>query len=235
MNAIRTARQRARAELTHEIKQEARRQLSEVGSAQLSLRSVARALGMASSAIYRYFPSRDELLTALILDAYNSLGDAAEGADRPQAAPRERWTLVCGAVREWALAHPHEYALLYGTPVPGYRAPDETTEAGTRVVRRCAEILLAGRPLAPAFPGPLEGELDAQMRAVVEGAGLDLAPEEVTRLLMVWSQLFGLITFEVFGQFANSADPAVPLFRHAVAQMADFAGLRPEPGVSAGG
>ncbi|WP_106403664.1 TetR/AcrR family transcriptional regulator [Actinocorallia populi] len=226
MNAIRTARERARAELTHEIKREAGRQLSEVGAAQLSLRSVARALGMASSAIYRYFPSRDELLTALILDAYNALGDAATGADRPEAAPRERWMLVCSAVREWAVAHPHEYALLYGTPVPGYRAPAETLEAGTRVVLRCAEILLAGRPLAPACPAPLEGGLDAQMRAVADAANLDLAPEEVTRLLMVWSQLFGLITFEVFGQFAGSADPAGPFFRHAVARMADFAGLR---------
>jgi AcrR family transcriptional regulator len=226
MNAIRTARERARAELTNEIKQEARRQLAEAGSAQLSLRAVARALGMASSAIYRYFPSRDELLTALILDAYHALGDAAEGADRPEAPARERWMLVCAAVREWALEHPHEYALLYGTPVPGYRAPAETVDPGTRVVRRCAEIMLAGRPLRPALPGPLEPELDAQMRAVAEDAGADLAPEEVARLLMVWSQLFGLVTFEVFGQFTNSADPAGPFFRHACGQMADFLGLR---------
>ena len=226
MNAIRTARERARAELTHEIKQEARRQLSEAGSAQLSLRSVARALGMASSAIYRYFPSRDELLTALILDAYDALGEAAEGADLSQAAPRERWALVCGAVREWAVAHPHEYALLYGTPVPGYRAPAETVAAGTRVLRRCGEILLAGRPLDPGLPAPLEEELDEQMRGVAEAADLGLTPEELTRLLLVWSQLFGLVTFEVFGQFNGSADPAGPLFRHAVARMADFAGLR---------
>ncbi len=226
MNAIRTARERARAELTLEIKREAGRQLAEVGSAQLSLRSVARALGMASSAVYRYFPSRDELLTALILDAYNALGDAAERADRPEAAPRERWMLVCAAVREWATAHPHEYALLYGTPVPGYKAPAETLDPGTRIIRRCAEILLAGRPLLPAFPGPLEAELDGQMRAVAEAAGLDLHPEEVTRLLMVWSQLFGLVGFELFGQFAGSADPAGPFFRHATAQMADFLGLR---------
>ncbi|MEO3787940.1 TetR/AcrR family transcriptional regulator [Actinocorallia sp. B10E7] len=226
MNAIRTARERARAELTHEIKQEARRQLSEAGSAQLSLRAVARALGMASSAIYRYFPSRDELLTALILDAYNALGDAAEKADRPQAPPRERWMLVCAAVREWATAHPHEYALLYGTPVPGYEAPAETVDPGTRIIRRCAEILLAGQPLRRPFTGPLEPELDDQMRAVTEAAGLDLSPEDAARLLMVWSQLFGLVGFEVFGQFANSADPAGPLFRYATARMADFLGLR---------
>ena len=156
MNAIRTARERARAELMREIKREAAKQLADAGAAQLSLRSVSRALGMASSAVYRYFPSRDELLTALITDAYNALGDAAERADRPEEAPRERWTLVCAAVREWAVAHPHEYALLYGTPVPGYRAPAETVDPGTRVIRRLAEIALAGRPLRPASAGPLE-------------------------------------------------------------------------------
>ncbi len=226
MTAIRTARERARAELTHEIKLEARRQLAESGSAQLSLRAVARALGMASSAIYRYFPSRDDLLTALIVDAYNAVGDAAEHADRPEAAPRERWLLVCGAVRQWAVAHPHEYTLLYGSPVPGYRAPDSTVAPGTRVVRRCAEILMAGRPLRPASPGPLEPVLQDQMRNMAALADIDLGPEDCARMLIVWSQLFGLISFELFGQFTGSADPAGPLFAHATAQMADFLGLR---------
>ncbi|ROO85099.1 TetR family transcriptional regulator [Actinocorallia herbida] len=226
MTAIRTARERARAELTHEIKQEARRQLAEAGSAQLSLRAVARALGMASSAIYRYFPSRDDLLTALIIDAYNALGDAAENADPPQAAPRERWLLVCAAVRDWAKAHPHEYALLYGSPVPGYRAPAETLDPGTRVVRRCAEILLAAGPLHPASPTPLDPALETQMNTVIAGTGVALAPADVARLLIAWSQLFGLITFELFGQFTGSADPATPLFHHATAQMATTLGLR---------
>jgi len=226
MTAIRTARQRARAELTNEIKQEAKKQLAEGGSAQLSLRAVARALGMASSAIYRYFPSRDDLLTALIVDAYNALGDAAEHADRPGAPGRERWLLVCAAVRTWALTHPHEYALIYGSPVPGYQAPAETADSGSRVVRRCGEILRAGRPLRPAFPGPLEPALAEQMRTVLSGEELDLEPEDFARLLLAWSQLFGLISFELFGQFTGTADPAEMFFRHATAQMADYLGLR---------
>src|SRR5204863_7108285 len=118
-----TARERIRAELTAEIANAARRQLAEVGAAALSLRAVARELGMASSALYRYFPSRDDLLTRLIIDGYDDLGAAAEPADDPTAPPGERWRAVCRAVRTWALAHPHEYALLYGSPVPGYRAP----------------------------------------------------------------------------------------------------------------
>jgi AcrR family transcriptional regulator len=136
-SAGRTARERARAELTREIKQEARRQLAAHGAQGLSLRAVARELGMVSSALYRYFPSRDELLTALIIDAYDALGDTAEAADagQPPADIRGRWEATCRAVRDWALAHPHEYALIYGSPVPGYRAPQATVAPATRVAR----------------------------------------------------------------------------------------------------
>src|SRR6058998_959131 len=118
MSAARTARERARAELTREIKDEARRQLADVGADGLSLRAVARELGMVSSALYRYFPSRDDLLTALIIDAYDALGAAAESAAAAAEAathdhPSKTWLAVCAAVREWARANPHEYALIY--------------------------------------------------------------------------------------------------------------------------
>ena len=101
---------------------------------------------MASSAIYRYFPSRDDLLTALIIDGYNAVGEAVENADA--AVPREdhggRWLAVCHAVRDWALAHPHEYALLYGSPVPGYQAPADTVPAAIR------DTLVYGRIVSDA-------------------------------------------------------------------------------------
>src|SRR3954465_4125271 len=84
-----TARERVRAELTAEITDAARRQLASVGAAGLSLRAVARELGMASSALYRYFPSRDELLTRLIVDGYDDLGAAGEAADDPSRPPEE--------------------------------------------------------------------------------------------------------------------------------------------------
>uniref|UniRef100_UPI002608742C TetR/AcrR family transcriptional regulator n=1 Tax=Trebonia sp. TaxID=2767075 RepID=UPI002608742C len=117
VNASQTARERARAELTREIRQEARRQLANVGADGLSLRAVARSLGMVSSALYRYYPSRDDLLTALIIDAYNAVGSAAEDAVSAAAGadPRGRWAAACHAIRGWALAHPHEYALIYGS------------------------------------------------------------------------------------------------------------------------
>src|SRR5271170_7497326 len=120
-NAPRTARERARAELTREIKEGARRQLAATGADGISLRAVAREVGMVSSAVYRYFPSRDDLLTALIVDAYDAVGDAAEQAlsSRKRSGVVSRWLSVSKAIRTWALANPHEYALIYGSPVPG--------------------------------------------------------------------------------------------------------------------
>src|SRR5688500_17749340 len=128
-----SVRARVRAEKIAEIKQAARRHLATDG-ANLSLRAVARDMGMVSSALYRYFPSRDELLTALILDAYNALGEVAETADAGVARDdlRGRWLAVGRGVRAWALAHLAEYALIYGTPVPGYAAPSDTVGPATR-------------------------------------------------------------------------------------------------------
>ena len=132
MNASRTARERVRAELTREITDVARGQLATEGAGGLSLRAVAREMGMVSSAIYRYFPSRDDLLTALIVDGYNAIGEVAERADAacPAGEHAGRWLAVCRAIRDWALAHPHEYALVYGSPVPGYQAPQQTIGPG---------------------------------------------------------------------------------------------------------
>lgn len=133
--AAQGARARARVEVTAAIKDEARRQLAADGAAKLSLRAVARELGMVSSALYRYFPSRDDLLTALIVDAYDSQGEAAEAAHAAvaHADPLRRWSAVCEAARDWALGHPHEYALIYGSPVPGYVAPVSTVPSASRV------------------------------------------------------------------------------------------------------
>src|SRR5689334_17760881 len=126
-------RARVRAEMTEEIKVIARRHLASDG-ANLSLRAVARDLGVVSSALYRYFASRDDLLTALIIDAYNALGDVVEAASasRPRADIEGRWLTIAHGIREWALQQPHEYALIYGSPVPGYQAPQDTVGPATR-------------------------------------------------------------------------------------------------------
>src|SRR6201986_5001671 len=175
MNAGRTARERARAELTQEIKDEARRQLALSGADGLSLRAVARELGMVSSALYRYFPSKDDLLTALIIDAYDAVGEQVEaaiaavpeepvreepvpgGAARGGAAiqaVRERWLAGGRAGRGGGRAPPHEYALIYGSPVPGYQAPESTIGPAARVPIAMIGVLrdAAGRGLLPAGP-----------------------------------------------------------------------------------
>jgi AcrR family transcriptional regulator len=223
MTASRTARDRVRAELTREIKEEARRQLAHSGAVGLSLRAVARELGMVSSALYRYFPSRDELLTALIIDAYDALGEVAEAV--PPGPPRERWRAVCHAVRGWALAHRHEYALIYGSPVPGYQAPQDTIPSAGRVVMVLIDVLVKS-PLTPAFEGPpLTPALAAQAENTARALGVELPPETTTRAVIAWTQLFGMISFELFGQLVGSMDPSEEFFAHAVEQMADFLGL----------
>jgi AcrR family transcriptional regulator len=232
-SASRTARERARAELTREIKEEARRQLAASGAQGLSLRSVARELGMVSSALYRYFRGRDELLTALIIDAYDALGAAAEKAsdDLPAADIRGRWRATCGAIRDWALANPHEYALIYGSPVPGYQAPQATVASAVRVVRVMGAILadagaLAGRAGARRPEDPLPADLAPQVAIVAETIAPGVDDGVLTRALIAWTQLFGMISFELFGQFVGSLEPADAFFGYTVERMADYIGLR---------
>ena len=254
-NAPRTARQRARAELTREIAEEARRQLAAVGANGLSLRAVAKELGMVSSALYRYYPSRDDLLTALIIDAYNAIGEAAEsaitgaapgiGADREAGTDggpgRTQWLAACHAIRGWALAHPHEYALIYGSPVPGYRAPEATIGPAARVPLAFVGVLAAateagefdGVPGAHAgVPAGRDGAEDALTAGLADQAAVlaavlasPVAPDVLVRAVTAWTQLFGMISFELFGQFVGSFEPADALFAYATAQLAAFVGL----------
>ncbi len=221
MNASQTARERARAELTAEITRSARKQLRDVGAAALSLRAVARDLGLASSAVYRYFPSRDALLTTLITEAYEALGDAVVAADSAAAGPRDRWIAAARAVRRWALDHPHEYTLLYGSPVPGYHAPPETTAAAIRISGTFARIAAEGRANAPAP----SGILDDQLRIVADTVAPDADRSQLALGLLAWTQLFGAVTFELFGQFANVFEPADELFDYTLDRTADLLGL----------
>nr|WP_042191954.1 TetR/AcrR family transcriptional regulator [Kibdelosporangium sp. MJ126-NF4]CEL20394.1 Transcriptional regulator, TetR family [Kibdelosporangium sp. MJ126-NF4]CTQ97619.1 Transcriptional regulator, TetR family [Kibdelosporangium sp. MJ126-NF4] len=224
MNAGRTARDRARAELTQQIKDEARRQLAVDGAQKLSLRSVARELGMVSSALYRYFPSRDELLTALIIDAYNAIGETAEQGAVGEG-PRGKWLAACHAMRGWARAHPHEYSLIYGSPIPGYQAPQDTVAAAARVPLLLLRILDEAE-LKPAFDAaaPLPPGLAAQLAELDIEPEMD--PELLSRAIVVWSQLFGMLSFELFGQFVGSVNPTDAFFAHAIGQMADYVGLQ---------
>ena len=199
-SAPRTARERARAELTREIVDAARTHLEADGAAGLSLRAVARDLGMVSSAIYRYFPSRDELLTALIIDAYDAVGEIA------RTDLRGRWLAIAHGSRDWALAHPQEGSLIYGSPVPGYVAPTDTIDPATDVILVFIRLLTD----ASAAGSIIDDEHIETTRIVrddladIRAAIAPGVPDGVlSRGLMVWMQLFGSISYELFGHFEN--------------------------------
>lgn len=229
-NRSATARERVRAELTREITEVARGQLATDGAVGLSLRAVAREMGMVSSAVYRYFPSKDDLLTALIIDGYNALGDAVETAERTCARDdyAGRWLAVCRTVRDWALARPHEYALLYGSPVPGYQAPRDTVGPAMRdtVVygRIISDAHAAGvleTPAArPPVPPALADDL-GRVREVMPGAPDDL----VARCVIAWAGIFGMVNFELFGQFQNVVEDRAALFDYSARSLGRLVGL----------
>ncbi len=227
MSSTHGARARARIEVTAAIKEEARRQLAKEGATKLSLRAVARELGMASSALYRYFPSRDDLLTALIIDSYESLGEAAEAARdaAADAGPVRRWTVLCEGVRTWALTHPHEYALIYGTPVPGYSAPETTVPAAARAVLVALGILRDAQAGPGLAPPSLPPELEPEAARMAADVAPDLPPEVVMTALAAWAQMFGLIGFELFGQFNRVVEDRDTFFRHVAGQLARTVGL----------
>lgn len=232
MTTLRGARERARIEVTAAIKDEARKQLAAEGAAKLSLRAVARQLGMVSSALYRYFASRDDLLTALIVDAYDAVGAAAETALANAPDPHDhpaRWTATCSAVRAWALAHPHEYALIYGSPVPGYTAPMDTVGPASRVGLVLISIARDAHHANGIALPPLADELRPEAHRLTSEIAPDLPPAVVVALVAAWSQLFGLISFELFGQFNRVVEDRDAFFTHAAGRLAREVGLRPRP------
>jgi AcrR family transcriptional regulator len=216
MPASTGVREQNRVENTEAIKAVAREHLARGGATSLSLRAVARDVGMVSSAVYRYFPSRDDLLTALIVDAFDAVGEAAElaNASRPPHEMEARWLAIADAVRDWARANPHEYALVYGSPVPGYAAPTDTVLPAARV----ALVFLA--LVAEAVRG---GAIDtddriettralrqdfARLRAVVP----DVPDGVIARGLLIWTQLFGHVSYELFGHLHNVIEDYDALF-----------------------
>ncbi|MHA7268855.1 TetR/AcrR family transcriptional regulator [Arthrobacter sp. HLT1-20] len=228
-----TPRERARLQTMSEILSIGRQHLTVHGAAGLSLRAVARDLGVVSSAVYRYVKNRDELLTLLLVDGYSALGDAVDQAVKQVPADdfSAQFRALGGAVRAWAVAEPARYGLLFGSPVPGYEAPaEQTTGPGTRVVVQLVRIIegahRAGalREVAPgSAPDP---RLAADFAAIREEMGLSVPGTVLARGVLVWAALFGAVNFEVFGQYGRTtfSDPAA-LFELHLAALADLAGL----------
>jgi AcrR family transcriptional regulator len=231
-----TPRERAREQTLHDITRIGREHLASHGAAALSLRAVARDLGVVSSAVYRYVKSRDELLTLLVVDAYNELGDEVDAAIAgvPEDDYLERFRSLGRTVRSWALREPTRYALLFGSPVPGYHAPAaRTTGPGTRVVLALVRIVdgafrtgAAAPPAAAPGISQVEGGLAADLAAIRSELDLAVPDGVLARGLLVWSSLFGAVGFEVFGAYGADtfASPA-ELFEHHLVVLAGLLGL----------
>jgi AcrR family transcriptional regulator len=222
-------RAQARLETIEQIKQIAREHLAADGP-NLSLRAVARDLGVVSSAVYRYFASRDELLTALIVDAYSALADAVEAAES-EVARRDlagRWLAIGRATRTWALENQHEYALVYGSPVPGYAAPEDTIEPATRPVVLAMAVLRDGveRGAVDVPADRLPKQVRADVEAIRDTPGFeDVPPTLLARGMSMWALLFGTISFELFGRLTNAVSDYDAYFEHQLRVMTRYLGL----------
>lgn len=234
MSGPRTARSLVRAQLTQEIKETARQQLAVEGADRLSLRAVARDLGMSPSALYRYFPGRDDLLTALIIEAYDALGEAAERAvaELPATDTAARWRVGCRALHDWAIEHPHEFALLYGSPVPGYRAPTDTIGPATRVPDLLFAVVRDAYRYGQLAPTPTEPALTSGMdhdtRRLANTQDLaELPPAVLARAITAWTQLIGGVSLDLFGHLQGTFQDHTAFFDHTVELMASLIGLAP--------
>jgi AcrR family transcriptional regulator len=220
-----TPRAVARNAQIEAIKGVARRLLAEKGVSGLSLREVAREMDLVSSALYRYFATRDELLTALIVDAYDELGSSCEIADAGQRHDDYygRWTASAKAIRSWAKAQPHEYTLIFGTPILGYEAPPETVKSAARVAHVLGTIFHDARESGKAVKPLVDGIGDVNdflevetLSSVMPGVSTD----DYVRALMAWTQIFGFISFEMFGHYEGSVKNADMMFDRVLYELA---------------
>lgn len=235
-----TRRERQHAATVAEIKDAARRLMAAEGAAGITLRAVARELGMTPSALYRYFDSHHALLTALIVDSFNELGDRVEGAVAglgPEGDAAEGFLVAARAFRAWAVGSPHEFALLYGSPVPGYDAPEETKGSQLRTSGVLLGLLVrgieAGQVVLPVVDDELGPRLRVAMAAVCGEDRLfaGLPPAAAALALTCWSTLLGAISVEVFGHLPPPAYPAADeLFELAMRRELVGLGFAAPPG-----
>ncbi|MCD7443829.1 TetR/AcrR family transcriptional regulator [Streptomyces lincolnensis] len=201
-----TPRERYRAQVQEEIKKHAWEQMAVAGASALSLNAIAKQMGMSGPALYRYFAGRDELITELIRDAYRSLADTFRAASETVGTGEPGLAVLAHALRGWALADPQRYFLVYGTPVPGYHAPDDITviasENMVMMLDACAEL-------------PSDGPVTS-FEAHIEGLGSRWAdghaapPVALRRALAFWTRLHGVLSLELAGHFNGMGfDPAL--------------------------
>lgn len=198
-------RARNRARMEAGILRLGREQLATRGPASLSLREIARELGVASSAVYRYVADRDALLTRLLVDAYGDLAEHVEAAlaDGTRHGAAARVGVFAHAMRDWARANPSRWGLVYGTPVPGYAAPEEqTTPAGTRLMAVLVGIIATSTPRGSAAQGTSSASraYGEYLAAGLADLQVEARPDQAAAAVQAWCMIVGTISMEVFGQ-----------------------------------
>jgi AcrR family transcriptional regulator len=225
-------RERVRLATVEEIKTVARAQMAAEGTAGVNLRAIAREMGMTAPALYRYFGSRDDLVTALVTDAYDALADAMEAAVDAVARGRhaERMRAAFGAFRAWGLAHPTEFALIFGSPIPGYVAPEATRPAGLRHTDLLGRLLADASADGALDPARIDLRVPPALARQVEGyqrrRGGPALPAPVLAFgFGAWARLHGLVTLEVFGHLAPAVGDGAPLFEQEMDAIVAQSGL----------
>ncbi|GAA5049726.1 TetR/AcrR family transcriptional regulator [Nocardia callitridis] len=232
-----TPRDRARAQTMNDIVRIGRDHLATHGAAALSLRAVARDLGVVSSAVYRYVSSRDELLTLLVVDGYTALGDAVDEALRAAEAadddPIAQIRALAHAFRRWALAEPARFGLLYGTPVPGYAAPAERTGGpGTRVIGTLLTLFArgeqAGKLAAPRRARALSATLAADIARIREESGAEASDRVLVGAMTFLVSMIGAVSADVFDMYGvDTFTDRGELFEHLLDDMLETVGAEP--------
>ncbi len=188
-------RARYREQVRAEVRTHGWSQIAEAGASALSLKAIAARMGMTAPALYRYFASRDDLLTELILSAFLDLAETVEAAAAGTDEPTSQIRAIAAVIRRWAVAAPQRYLLLYGTPVPGYAAPAEATDLARRIFA----------PLQSAFAA----RLGTGSRAKRQRQGFDLT-------VRLWTRMQGVLSLELAGHFDTMPVDAEALFAHEV-------------------
>jgi AcrR family transcriptional regulator len=232
-----TRRARHRQETLAEIKALARAQLAAGGAGAVNLRAIAREMGTTSSALFRYFPSYNDLISALLADAYAALADAlaaAVGACLP-ADHAGRWAALCHAYRDWSLASPAEFALTHGTPVPGYQAPAEVTgPAAARTITTALGVYAAAVTAGAADPArsavPAGLQTGPLWQALLAGQSQAYQPRLAGIILTAWASVIGYLSAEIFGSLTSLVADTGTLYRAHV--RAVMAGMGYDPGLA---
>ncbi|MFE7114688.1 TetR/AcrR family transcriptional regulator [Streptomyces sp. NPDC057654] len=216
-------RERYRAQVRAEIKECAWRQMAEAGASALSFNAVAKQMGMTGPALYRYFASRDDLITELVKDAYRSLADTMRASVDAGPDP----AALGHAMRAWALADPQRYFLAFGTPVPGYHAPGEIT----RIADEVMASMLAAFAALPAGGLPARGPatpFETHLEGHREWADGHASPATLRRVLAFWTRLHGAVSLELAGHFTGMGFDPARLFAAELDDLLAGVGVRAE-------